>query len=124
MFPAQRRQVLQQRLIDGMAVAAQGMRCALQVDRVPQHDSRRHQVEATGPVTLLLETAVADFAQPVEEHGTGERVAGFALVQPGMDAAAQLDALQPVQDEQCALDASQLTQGDGQAVLARVAAKR
>jgi hypothetical protein len=40
-----------------------------------------------------------------------------------MHAAAQLDALQPVQDEQCALDASQLTQGDGQAVLARVAAK-
>ena len=40
-----------------------------------------------------------------------------------MHAAAQLDALQPVQDEQCALDASQLTQGDGQAVLAQVAAK-
>ena len=40
MLPAQWRQVLQQRLIDGMAVATQGMRCALQVDCVPQHDTR------------------------------------------------------------------------------------
>ncbi len=50
MLPAQRRQVLQQRVIDGMAVATQGMRRPLQVDRVPQHDCRRHQVEATGTV--------------------------------------------------------------------------
>jgi len=122
-LPAQRRQVLQQRLIDGMAVTAQRMRRTLQVDRVPQHNGRRHQVKAAGPVALLLKAAVTDFAQPVEEHGTGERVAGFALVQPGMHAAAQLDALQPVQDEQRALDAPQLTQRHGQAVLARVTAE-
>src|SRR3546814_19068440 len=40
-----------------------------------------------------------------------------------MDAAAQLDALQPVQDEQRALDAPQLAQGYGQAILARLAAE-
>jgi hypothetical protein len=40
-----------------------------------------------------------------------------------MHAAAQLDALQPVQDEQRALDAPQLAQGHGQAVLAWVAAE-
>ncbi len=84
MLPTQRRQVLQQPFIDTMAVAAQSIRGALQVDRVPQHDGRRHQVEATGPVALLLETAVADFAQPVEEHRPGQRIAGFALVQSGM----------------------------------------
>jgi len=56
------------------------MRCALQVDRIPQHDRRRHQIEAAGPVALLLKTAVADFAQPVEEHSPGQRVSGFALV--------------------------------------------
>lgn len=64
-----------------MAMPAQGIRGPLQVDRIPQHDGRRHQVEATGAVALLLEAAVADFAQAVEEHGTGERVAGFTLVQ-------------------------------------------
>jgi hypothetical protein len=37
-----------------------------------------------------------------------------------MDAAAQLDTLQPVQDEQRAFNAAQLTQRHGQAVLARV----
>jgi hypothetical protein len=68
--------------IDGLAVAAQGIRGPFQIDRVPQHDGCRDQVEATGPVALLLETAVADFAQPVEEHGAGQRMACFALVQP------------------------------------------
>ncbi len=106
-----------------MPVATQRVRRSLQIDRVPQHDGRCHQVEAAGPVALLLETAVADFTQAVEEHGAGQRVAGFALVQPGMHAAAQLDALQPVQDEQRALDAPQLAQGHGQAVLAWVAAE-
>ena len=121
MLPAERRQVLQLRVIDGMIIAAQRMCRPLQVDRVPQHNGRRHQVEATGPVALLLKAAVADFAQPVEEHCAGQRVARFALVQPGMHAAAQLYALQPVEDEQRALDATQLAQGDSQAVLAWVA---
>jgi hypothetical protein len=40
-----------------------------------------------------------------------------------VDAAAQLDALQPVQDEQRALDALHLAQRHGQSVLARVAAE-
>ncbi|CSK00653.1 Uncharacterised protein [Shigella sonnei] len=50
-----------------MTIAAQRMRRTLQVDRVPQHDGRRHQVEAAGPVALLLETAVTDFTKAVEE---------------------------------------------------------
>src|SRR6218665_796651 len=94
-----------------------------QIDRVPQHDGRRHQIEAAGTVALLLETAVADFAQAVEEHGAGQRVARSPLVQPGMHPAAQLDALQPVQDEQRALDTAQLAQRHGQAVLTRIAAE-
>ena len=53
-------------------------------------------VEAAGPVALLLEAAVTDFAQAVEEHGASQRVARLAFVQPGMHAATQLDALQPV----------------------------
>ena len=80
MLPAERRQILQQAVIDGLTVAAQGVRCPFQIDRVPQHDGGRHQVEAGSAVALLLETAVADFAQPVEEHGAGQRIARFALV--------------------------------------------
>ena len=48
---------------------------------------------------LLLEAPVPNFAQPVEEDGPGERVAGFAFVEPDLYAAAQVDALQPVQDK-------------------------
>ncbi len=93
MLPAQRRQVLQQGIVNGLAMSSQGIRSPRQIDRVPQHDSRRHQVEAAGSVALLLKAAVADFPQPVEEHSAGQRVAGFAFVQPGMDAAAQFYAL-------------------------------
>ncbi len=104
-------------------MATQGIRGPFQINRIPQNDGCRHQVKAAGPVALLLKAAVADFAQAVEEHGAGQRVARLTLVQSGMHAAAQFDALQPVQDEQRALDAAQLAQGDGQAVLARVAAE-
>jgi hypothetical protein len=86
----------------------------------PQHDSGRHQVEAAGPVTLLLKTAVADFAQTVEEHGTRQCITRLALVQSGMHTAAQFDTLQPVQDEQCALNATKFAQGNSQTILARV----
>ena len=71
-LPAERRQVLQQGVIDGMAVATHRVRCTLQINRIPQNDGRRHQVEAAGPVALLLKTAVANFAQAVEEHGSDQ----------------------------------------------------
>jgi hypothetical protein len=62
---------------------------------VSPDDRRRHQVEAAGPVALLLEAAVADFAQAVEQHGACQRVTRFSLVQSGTHAAAQLDAFRP-----------------------------
>lgn len=71
MLPAQRGQVLQLGVIDGLAVATQGVRGPFQIDSVPQHDGGSHQVQAAGPVALLLETAVADFAQAVEEGVRG-----------------------------------------------------
>ncbi len=123
MLPPQRRQILQQCVVQRRAVATQSTGGTLQIYRVPQHDGRRHQIEAAGPVALLLKTAVADFTQSVEEDRPGQRVARLALIQPRMDAAAQLHALQPIQNEQRALDAPQLAQRHGQAVLARVAAE-
>ena len=70
-----------------MAISAQRMCGALQIDRVPQHDGSRYQIEAAGPVALLLEAAVADLTQPVEEHGASQRIAGFAFVQSSVHAA-------------------------------------
>lgn len=36
-----------------------------QIDRVPQKDGDRHQVEAVGAIALLLEVVVTDFAETV-----------------------------------------------------------
>lgn len=123
MLPAQWRQVLQQLAVHRFARVAHRLGGALQVHRVPQHDGCRHQVEAAGPVALLLEAPIPDFAEAVEEHRPGQGVTRLALVQPGMHAATQLDALQPVEDEQRALDPAQLAQRHSQAVLARIAAE-
>lgn len=51
MLPTERRQVLQQRVINGMAVATQRVRSPFQIDRVPQHDGSRYQIEAASPVS-------------------------------------------------------------------------
>jgi len=39
-----------------------------------------------GAEALVLERAVAELALPVEEHGPAQRIAGLALVQPGVAA--------------------------------------
>ena len=83
MLPAQRRQELQQLAVHRLAGLDQPLDGALQVHRVPQHDSRRHQVEAAGPVALLLEAPIPDFPKAVEEHRPGQRVARLTFVQAG-----------------------------------------
>ena len=96
---------------------------SFQVHRVPQHDGRCHQVQAAGTMALLFETAVADFTQAIEEHGAGQRVSSLALVETGVDPSTQFHALEPVKDEERALDATEFPQRHGQAVLTRVAAQ-
>ena len=83
MLPPQRRQVLQQLAIHRLPRFAHRLGGAFQVHRVPQHDGGRHQVETAGPVALLLEAPIPDFAEAVEEHRPGQGVARLALVQPG-----------------------------------------
>ncbi len=80
MLPAQRRQELQQLAVHRLAGLDQPLGGAFRVHRVPQHDSRRHQVEAAGPVALLLEAPIPDFPKAVEEHRPGQRVARLGTV--------------------------------------------
>jgi hypothetical protein len=58
----------------------------LQVARVPEDDGRDEQVQPGGAVGLVLEGAVAQLAEAVEEDGPRERVAGLSLVQAGVGA--------------------------------------
>ena len=85
--------------------------------------SPRHQIQAAGAIALVLEAPVAEFAQPVEEHGPGQRVPASPLFRPDMDPSAQLDALQPFQGEQRAFDPAQFPQRQRQTVLAGIAAE-
>jgi hypothetical protein len=72
---------------------------------------------------LLLKTAVTDIPQSIEKHGTSQGVTSLPLIQSGMYPAAELDTLQPIQNEQRALDTPQFAQGDRQAILTWLAAK-
>jgi hypothetical protein len=61
-LPSQRRQELQQAVIDVLVMSSQSNDRPIQIDRIPQDDGGRHQIEATGAVTLLLKAAVSDLA--------------------------------------------------------------
>ena len=73
MRPAQRREVLQQRIVHGRCMPTQCVEGPLQIHGVPQHNGRRDEVQAAGAVALLLKAAVPDFSQPVGEHRSGQR---------------------------------------------------
>ena len=53
------------------------------------NDGSRDEAQARRAEALVLEGAIPDFAQPVEEHRTPQRVARLALIQPGVAALAQ-----------------------------------
>src|SRR3546814_2272579 len=71
---------------------------------VPQDDGGDEQIEAGGAIGLVFEPPVAQLAELVEEECAGERVAGLALVESGLGAAAQVEIAQPVEHEDRALD--------------------
>jgi hypothetical protein len=88
-----------------------------EVAGVPQDDGGYEQVEAGGAIGLVLEPAVAQFAELVEEQRAGERVARLSLVESGLGAPAQVDVAQPVEHENRAFDPPDLTQCQRKAVL-------
>jgi hypothetical protein len=83
-------------------LAAEPVDGTIEMDRVPVRNGRDDQVEPGSAVLLVLQGAIDDAALLVGEHGLGEDVAGFALVEPGMAALTQLGALQPIEGEEWA----------------------
>ncbi|ERO93881.1 hypothetical protein L411_00306 [Escherichia coli BWH 24] len=82
MLPAQRRQELQQLAVHRLAGLDQPLGGAFQVHRVPQHDSRRHQVEAAGPVALLLEAPIPDFPRRLKNTALASELRASPLFRP------------------------------------------
>jgi hypothetical protein len=72
-------------------------------------------------MTLMLEAAVSDFAQPIKKHRSGECISGFALVQSRVNAAAQFNTLQPLQGKQAALSPAQFPERHRQPFLSWIA---
>ena len=80
MLPAQRRDVGEQLVRYRDAAAAQMPDGAVKIDGVPEDDGSGEVRQSGGAMALVLEGAVAQFAEAVEKDGAGERVAGVALL--------------------------------------------
>src|SRR5262249_8406728 len=70
-LPSEGRDSREQKVTDRLSVGAQLIDGAGQIDRVPESDGRDDEIKARGPVLLVLEGSVADFAEPVKEQPRG-----------------------------------------------------
>ena len=104
MLPAQRGQVNKQIIGDVLRLTQRGDG-ALEVSRVPKDDRGDKEVEAGGVVLLVVESAIADFAEPVDEDCPRQAVAGLALVELLAGRPPQFGILDPVESEQGSLPA-------------------
>ena len=82
----------------------------IEIDGVPQYDSKDDQVEAARAITLVFEGSIAKFALAVKEDRPGQCVSGFALVEPYLNALSEFGILHPFEHEQGAFYAANLSQ--------------
>lgn len=94
-----------------------------EIDRVPERDCRDNQVQPAGSMALVLEGAIADFAESVETGGPSHGVVCFALVEAGGHTASKCGISEPLQHKQDALDSANLAESGGQTVLTRIGAE-
>ena len=99
----------------------QGGDGAFQVYGVPKNDGGNDQIESAGAVALVLEAAVAQVALPIEEDGAGESVSGLAFVESDLHTPTKFRVFHPLQHEEGTLNAPDFTEGNVEAVLARIA---
>ncbi len=45
---------------------------AFEIDHIPERDGGGDEIKPAGPVTLVLEGTVADFAEPIGEDGASQ----------------------------------------------------
>ena len=80
----------------------------------------KNEAGSAGPeraaMALVLLRAIAQFAQPVEEHRPGQCVFHLALIEPDVDASPQLDAADVLEQERRPFNLAKFSQCDGQTV--------
>ncbi len=94
--------------------------CLPEVLCVPIDDDRREQVEACHAIVLSLSGAVADFALPPDTQGVFQSVMRLTFVETDLSTALHVSVKQPVNDEECSLNAPDFTQGQRQLMLAGI----
>ena len=100
-----------ERICKGDSNLPQCIESTIEIDGVPQYDSKDDQVEAARTVTLVFEGSVAEFALSVKEDCPGQRVSGFALVEPYLNALSEFGILHPFEHEQGSSETSFAFQG-------------
>jgi len=94
---------------------------AVEIGGVPQRNGCGNEGQARGAMKLVLEGAVVQLAETVEEEGAGKGVAGLTLVEHAAGTTTLRGIVEPVEHEQGALDPPNLAQCAGDRVLARKA---
>lgn len=64
---------------------------ALKVSCIPQDDAGNQQIQTACSIALVFVGALADFTEPVEEHGAAECILLFTFIEPDVTATTQLD---------------------------------
>src|SRR5580692_10611962 len=122
MLPAERKYVFKQKRIQRV-VLCQKAGSPIEIEGVPECDCRDNQVQPAGSMALVLEGAIADFAESVETDGPSHGVVCFALVEAGGHTASKCGISEPLQHKQGALDSANFAKSEGQAVLTGIGAE-
>jgi hypothetical protein len=94
-LPAERGEVGEQFIWHHVATVANNVDGTPEIDCVPQHDGRRYQGQAAGPVLLGLGGAVVQAPEAVEAYGSGQRIVALTLVEFGRCLPTKLRLLKP-----------------------------
>lgn len=83
-FPAQRRDVLEQMIWNFTMHFAQVGDGPFDIDRIPMHDRTDDEIKAGGAEGLAFERSVPDLTALVEEDGALQLVCRLTLVEAGL----------------------------------------
>ncbi|KDE19010.1 hypothetical protein BJI49_10125 [Acetobacter pasteurianus] len=96
MLPPQRREMLEQIRRNGSSLTFEMPHCGSEIGGVPQYDGAGDEIERARPMSLGLQSVIADPAGAMEKDGALEGVLGLSLVQLAGGAAAFFGELDPV----------------------------
>ena len=110
-LPADWGEVGKQWVRDDFAAAAQFVERAAEIHCVPERNGGGDEREPACAILLRPCCAIAQPAEAMEANGAGEGIARLALVELHGRLAPESRQLEPIEDEQCALDPTDFAQG-------------